>query len=508
MEGNKPPDINGDALNSMDTDNVNNDDNVNNVTIVDDNASDDSELQHKLMERQQVLSSLQMKSIDGFHFSNTIPKNFNFFAQTNSGSVPNPREMNNLRDDNAKKQNVTPTISGADIYTTVLNKKTGQSKKRRRSPLAKQPAKELKKSNNTITTKNRFSIFNTQNKDKPKNEEVKTCEKPTPFYVRGEKNTSEIRKWMNELKISDYDIKILFQGHEAKLQVKTIDEYRKIQSFFEQKNIPNYTYQLKSARSIRAVIKGLDPRIESDEITNALSDLEFIPRNVFKTNNRNGDKSNVVLVELEPCKDNTKSHPIFELKRLLNMVITVEVPKKNNQPKQCYNCQEYGHTKNRCFLAPICAICAEKHTTNQCDKDKNDKSAKVCNNCGENHTANWKGCQVYQVLLERLNPKQRREQRIANNQQKRIIHTTKQNPEQNLIKGISYANVVAGNANKNNKNSDESFNSNDIIKLMFMMQANMQALQSNISEIINKQNALENSIVEINKMLCKICKQK
>lgn len=209
-----------------------------------------------------------------------------------------------------------------------------------------------------------------------------------------------------------------YNGHEAKLQLKTIDEYRKVQTFFEQNNVPNYTYQLKSARSVRAVIKGLDPRIYVVEISEALKNQNFVPRNVFKAKNKNGERSSVVLVELEPSKDSGKSHPIFELKRLLNMVILVEVPRKQNQPKQCYNCQEYGHTKNRCFLEPICAICAEKHSTNQCDKDKNNKEAKVCNNCGKNHTANWKGCEVYQVLLERLNPKQRREQRIANNQQK------------------------------------------------------------------------------------------
>lgn len=83
----------------------------------------------------------------------------------------------------------------------------------------------------------------------------------------------------------------------------------------------------------------------------------------------------------------------------------------------------------------------------------------------------------------------------------------KQNLEPQVIKGVSYANVLTGNVNHNNKN-DESFNPNDLIKLMFMMQSNMQTLQVNISEIIKKQNALENSIVEINKMLSKISKQK
>lgn len=61
--------------------------------------------------------------------------------------------------------------------------------------------------------------------------EKTVSEKPTPFYVRDEKNTSNIRKWMSESQIIDYDIKILFQGHEAKIQVKTADEYKNSKLF-------------------------------------------------------------------------------------------------------------------------------------------------------------------------------------------------------------------------------------------------------------------------------------
>lgn len=475
-----------------------------NIDELSDNNTNINALQQNLLERQTLLSNFQLQSFGGF--SSYMPQNPSDNVNINNQAINmKPKDNQDNPENVVVVQNEPPTMSGADIYTTVLNKK------RRLSPPARRIVKIQKgpkKVNNTLVTKNRFSIFDFQKNEKSKNEPEKvTIEKPTPFYVRGEKSTSEIRKWMNELEIADYDIKVLYNGHEAKLQLKTIKEYRKGQTFFEQNNIPNYTYQLKSARSVRAVIKGLDPRIDTDEISEALKNLNFMPRNVFKTKNKNGERSSVVLVELEPRKDNGKSHPIFELKRLLNMVILVEVPRKQNQPKQCYNCQEYGHTKNRCFLTPICAICAEKHSTNQCDKDKNNKEAKVCNNCGKNHTANWKGCEVYQVLLERLNPKQRREQRIANNQQKFNTNEKKQNLEPQVIKGVSYANVLTGNVNHNNKN-DESFNSNDLIKLMFMMQSNMQALQVNISEIIKKQNALENSIVEINKMLSKISKQK
>jgi len=87
--------------------------------------------------------------------------------------------MNKEKDKSDTNQNAAPTISGADIYTTVL------SKKRRRSPQARKAVKDQKVSNK-LTTKNRFSIFNFQNKENQQNKvEEKISEKPTPFYVRG-----------------------------------------------------------------------------------------------------------------------------------------------------------------------------------------------------------------------------------------------------------------------------------------------------------------------------------
>src|SRR6202012_5853264 len=206
-EGNDPPDIN--RVGIMDTDDVG--DNANN------------ELQRQLLERQQDLTNFELKSIN---FSDAIPPNFNFMQNPTINLLKPNLNVTDKKTVKSDKDNIVePTISGADIYTTVL------SKKRRRSPISRKilkvPSKVQKASKNTLTTTNRFNIFNLKNKNETvKNKEEKTLiEKPTPFYVRGEKNTSEIRKWMHDLQITDYDIKVLFHGHEAKLQVNTIDNY-------------------------------------------------------------------------------------------------------------------------------------------------------------------------------------------------------------------------------------------------------------------------------------------
>ena len=73
----------------------------------------------------------------------------------------------------------------------------------------------------------------------------------------------------------------------------------------------------------------------------------------------------------------------------------MEKPHKRSGPVQCMNCQEYGHTKRYCKLPTVCVVCGELHNSADCKKEKSDRQARNCSNCGGNHTANYRGCPVY-----------------------------------------------------------------------------------------------------------------
>lgn len=394
---------------------------------------------------------------------------------------------------NNDQQTMSTIITGAEKYMSQSAKR----KRGQRSPkLITKPV--------ATSTSNRFGILKTQNLSKESDKEKRdpNSEKPTPFYIRGEQNTLNLRNWMLELDVKNYDLKIIRQGQEAKVQLDTIETYRKVQRFLTDKKIPYYTYQLKSARSIKAVMKGIDSRIDPEEILAELKKINFCPRNVINIRNKKNENTSMFMIELEPpSKKLNGHHPIFDLKRFMHMVITMEAPKRNSAPKQCYNCQEYGHTKNMCKLQAICVICAQKHETKLCDKDKNDATVKKCNNCGENHTANWKGCLVYINFAERMKPKQRAEQRIAKNQLKNnnkdMISSAK------VIEGSSYASVTAQSSSIL-KGNETTMESSDLIKLIFVMQTNMSAMQNNISEMIKKQNTMEASINAMSMILTKM----
>ena len=71
------------------------------------------------------------------------------------------------------------------------------------------------------------------------------------------------------------------------------------------------------------------------------------------------------------------------------------------EPKQCHNCLRFGHLKANCRSTTRCPRCAGSHSYDECTK-KDQQAAVRCANCGESHSAKYRGCtkfnEVKQVL--------------------------------------------------------------------------------------------------------------
>lgn len=93
------------------------------------------------------------------------------------------------------------------------------------------------------------------------------------------------------------------------------------------------------------------------KITNILENRTKVPLPLF-------------FIELQQ-KDNNKE--IYNIKNLLNTIITFEQPYKKRDIAQCTGRQAYGHTKNYCFKSPRCVKCAEKHLTSDCPMKQSSK---------------------------------------------------------------------------------------------------------------------------------------
>ena len=61
----------------------------------------------------------------------------------------------------------------------------------------------------------------------------------------------------------------------------------------------------------------------------------------------------------------------------------------------CSKCSKYGHTARKCTRAPCCGFCSKRHEKNTCSlkpKEESDKNKTKCPNCGDTHTAKYRGC--------------------------------------------------------------------------------------------------------------------
>lgn len=278
---------------------------------------------------------------------------------------------------------------------------------------------------------------------------------PPPIFVNHVRDFNLFKQHVvSVLKIKNITFKALSSG-EVKLNTYNDDDFRAVTESIRKLNsetdsnnpmhgISYHTYQCKTDKPYRVVLRGLHHTTNVDEIKSELLNAGHIAVRVSNVainkvvnKERNIKKMTyypLFHVDLEP-KSNNKN--IFELTHLLHTKITVEPPRKNTEIPQCKRCQAWGHTKTYCFKQPKCVKCAESHETSKCHKPKSQKCK--CVNCGQEHPANYKGCEAYKLKKELTQP----------NKTKAVDRIRGKNTEKNSAQSSSsYAETVR----KNQKN--------------------------------------------------------
>ena len=160
------------------------------------------------------------------------------------------------------------------------------------------------------------------------------------------------------------------------------------------RKIEFFTYQLKTERAFKVVIRHLHHSIDINDIKEALKSEGHEVRSIINIRHwRTKEPLPLFFVSLEP-KDNNKE--VYDLKVLLHTRIQVESPKPRPDVLQCMRCQRFGHSKAYCTLAYVCVKCGDNHDNRECPKKPTDKPK--CGLCGGDHTANYRGCSVYKSL--------------------------------------------------------------------------------------------------------------
>ena len=67
--------------------------------------------------------------------------------------------------------------------------------------------------------------------------------------------------------------------------------------------------------------------------------------------------------------------------------------------RQCYNCQNFGHSAKNCKGKVKCVLCGEGHSHKGCSN--REKKQPKCANCKGPHVADYKGCPAHKKQIFR-----------------------------------------------------------------------------------------------------------
>jgi PAX-interacting protein 1 len=173
------------------------------------------------------------------------------------------------------------------------------------------------------------------------------------------------------------------------LQTECEDSFRTIQKYLRENNIPARMMDLTLSKPKKFVIRGLPVWTDIDELTEELKTHDIDPIKIaFLKNRRNKQPMPLFLLTANnsPALDN-----LHKIKTLNHLLVTFE-NYRSTGVAQCYRCQEFGHSSLTCNLTQKCLKCSGPHRAGDCTADKKEFK---CANCGENHTANFKGCRLH-----------------------------------------------------------------------------------------------------------------
>ncbi|UYV71942.1 hypothetical protein LAZ67_9001243, partial [Cordylochernes scorpioides] len=181
---------------------------------------------------------------------------------------------------------------------------------------------------------------------------------------------------------------VTISGKKHIIKSKNIGDFKKIREYV-QKNNGGYSYRLQEEKPLKVVLKGVSTAFKEEDVVTELVSIGFTEV-IVKRLHRQSTKipMNIVLVELPKNEQNKRIYGITEI---LYQKIVVESFRTTKRVTQCFNCQGFGHGQLNCFLKPKCVKYAEEHHSKDCPR-KSKQLPPKCANCGEAHTANYRGC--------------------------------------------------------------------------------------------------------------------
>ncbi|XP_065073992.1 uncharacterized protein LOC135698058, partial [Ochlerotatus camptorhynchus] len=198
---------------------------------------------------------------------------------------------------------------------------------------------------------------------------------------------------------------------ECRVLAETLDGFKCLLKYLTEKKHKFFTYDTKTERVFKVVMKGLPSGESLDQIKDELAKLlGVVPLQVIKMkmksrpgDSRNGISNDFYLVHF-------KSSELNNLKALEKASLMLHVRVKWEHFRktggnfqnltQCRKCQGWGHGTKNCYMPAKCMNCGDSsHAKDDCPVKEDPKKFK-CSNCGENHKSNFWECKTRKAILQ------------------------------------------------------------------------------------------------------------
>ncbi|GBP88720.1 Probable RNA-directed DNA polymerase from transposon BS [Eumeta japonica] len=176
-----------------------------------------------------------------------------------------------------------------------------------------------------------------------------------------------------------------------KIHCPDVETFRNLNKYLVDSKVQFHMHALEEERKLKAVIRGIPTDFPVDEIQADLCGQGFPVYSMHRLCRKGGSPLWLVLAVL-PRTEEAKN--IFNnLNRVCGLSdIRVEAPHEKGGPGQCHRCQLYGHAAANCHADPRCMKCLVPHWTRKCPRTPESREQPSCINCGQQYTANHRGC--------------------------------------------------------------------------------------------------------------------
>lgn len=291
----------------------------------------------------------------------------------------------------------SPSTSTVNLETLTEPTEDGYQKTKKRS--SKRTRTEV---HQQVTVSNSFESLTemeqeqTITNDKPENSnavsesQIKQTQtnqhrqKTVPLIITESQKWGRISKIIKSKNLVYNKAKMVKQG--VHLEPATEEDYRGIFHLLKNEKVEFYTYQLKSEKRLKVVIRGVLTDIPETEISNDLHEQGYPVTKVKRMKGRNKQDIPLVLVELDKQFKSIYNN----LRFCCGLSVTTESLKIREGIVQCHKCQKFGHTQANCHTSYRCMKCGAAHSTHECTKSPT--SDAHCANCGGAHLSTFIRC--------------------------------------------------------------------------------------------------------------------